>query len=92
MADLLDETPLTVADVARRLRIAHDSVYRLCTRGKLTAYKVGGVWRIWPKDVAAYLESRRHRPRHVPSARESRPSQGVSGNTLARLRAMGMKV
>ena len=86
-----DELPWTVAEVARYLRIDRESVYRLCLSGKLTAYKPAGQWRIWKKDVLAYLESKKHQPARIPAA-VARPSAGASAGQLDRLRAMGVRI
>lgn len=84
----MDEQPWTVAEVAKYLRIDRESVYRLCLRGKIVAYKPAGQWRIWKRDVLAYLESKRHRPANVQAAR----SAGPSARTLATLARFGITV
>jgi excisionase family DNA binding protein len=62
------ERPYTVQEVAAKLRIDMKSVYRLLLRGKLVGYKPAGEWRIWPADLAAYVESKRFQPAvHVPT-------------------------
>lgn len=41
-----DETLLTVADVAARLKVSHESVRRMCRSQKLAAVKIGANFRI----------------------------------------------
>jgi excisionase family DNA binding protein len=56
--DRLEEL-LTIADVARVLRITRGSVYSLMRSGELHPVRVGERARFEPTDVRAYLE--RHR-------------------------------
>ena len=83
-----NEKPFTVAEVAAKLRIDQDSVYRLLTRGKLLGFKPAGEWRIWPDDVAAYLQSKCNRPQDRQAERDRRMSQRELDAGLA---AMGYK-
>ena len=47
---------LTVAEVARRLRVSNMTVYRLVKSGQLPAVRVGRGYRIREEDVRRYLE------------------------------------
>lgn len=47
---------LTVAEVARRLRVSSMTVYRLIKSGQLPALRVGRGYRIREHDVRRYLE------------------------------------
>jgi excisionase family DNA binding protein len=49
---------LTVAEVARHLRVSNMTVYRLVNSGQLSAVRVGRGYRIREDDVRAYLEKR----------------------------------
>ena len=49
---------LTVAEVARQLRVSNMTVYRLVKAGQLPAVRVGRGYRIGEDDVRKYLEQR----------------------------------
>lgn len=49
---------LTVAEVARRLRVSSMTVYRLVNAGHLPAVRVGRGYRILETDLRRYLDSR----------------------------------
>ena len=48
---------LTVAEVARTMRVSKMTVYRLVHAGELPAARVGRSFRVAETDVHAYLES-----------------------------------
>ena len=59
----LEETPLrgrflTVAEVARQLRVSNMTVYRLVRAGHLPAVRVGRSYRLREDGVRRYLEQR----------------------------------
>lgn len=49
---------MTVAEVARQLRVSNMTVYRLVNSGQLAAVRVGRGYRIREDDVIKYLEQR----------------------------------
>ena len=49
---------LTVAEVARALRVSNMTVYRLIKSGDMAAVKVGHGYRLREEDVRKYLERR----------------------------------
>jgi excisionase family DNA binding protein len=49
---------LTVAEVARYLRVSNMTVYRLINAGQLAAVRVGRGYRIREEDVTRYLQQR----------------------------------
>lgn len=49
---------LTVAEVARALRVSNMTVYRLVNAGQLPAVRVGRSYRIREDDVRRYLQVR----------------------------------
>jgi excisionase family DNA binding protein len=49
---------LTVAEVARHLRVSNMTVYRLVNSGQLSAVRVGRGYRIREDDVRTYLDKR----------------------------------
>jgi excisionase family DNA binding protein len=48
---------LTVAEVARRLRVSNMTVYRLINAGELPAARIGKSYRLRETDVDVYLEN-----------------------------------
>lgn len=51
-----------LAVVMRRLDVKRKAVMRLIQRGKLTASRVGRLWKFDPRDVDAYVEASKVRP------------------------------
>ncbi len=49
---------LTVAEVARALRVSNMTVYRLITAGQLPAVRVGKSYRLREEDVDRFLAQR----------------------------------
>lgn len=49
---------VTVAEVAKRLRVSNMTVYRLVKSGQLPAVRVGRGYRIPEADLERYLEAR----------------------------------
>jgi excisionase family DNA binding protein len=55
---------LEVREVARYLKACPDTVFRLIRKGKLPAIRFGTrSWRIDPRDLQAFLDAHRTRPR-----------------------------
>jgi excisionase family DNA binding protein len=54
----LTEEFLTVAEVARRLRVSNMTVYRLIKAGQIGAVRVGRGYRIPERDLRRYLGQR----------------------------------
>lgn len=51
----IDETAVTVADIARLLRKSPDTIYRLARAGDIPGFKVGGEWRFLTSAVLDHL-------------------------------------
>lgn len=51
----LDEEPLTVDEVARRLSLSLDRTREKLANGEISAKKVGRRWLVMPSDLQAYL-------------------------------------
>ena len=49
---------LTLPEVAARLRLCNNTVYRMCRKGVLPARKVGRQWRIRAADLTEWLKSK----------------------------------
>jgi excisionase family DNA binding protein len=56
---VVEETYYTVPEVAETLKVSHMTVYRWIKDGKLTAYKLGGEFRITERDLERFLGERR---------------------------------
>jgi len=50
-----DET-MTAADVADKLKVSLDTVYRMCRSGKWQATKIGRIYRFTPEQYASITE------------------------------------
>lgn len=46
---------LTLPEVAKMLRVSHQTIYNMIRDGRLKGYKVGREWRFLKKDVDDYL-------------------------------------
>jgi excisionase family DNA binding protein len=55
---LNDSEILTVADVARFLRVPKSTVYKLARLGQLPASKIGKHWRFVRRDIQAWMHVR----------------------------------
>jgi excisionase family DNA binding protein len=66
-ASLLDREILTVEQAAEFLQVHKITVYRYIREGMLPAAKLGKMYRLFRKDVEAFLDAMRHHPESVPS-------------------------
>ena len=68
----MNETMLTVADVAAQLKVPEQAVRRWLREGRLGGMRLGGTkagWRIAPSDVARFVEeSRQQTPKEAAAA------------------------
>lgn len=76
----MDETYLTVREVAERLRVTRQAVYNWITEGRLKAVRAGKTLRIPASALAAFLEP------FVPGDRIE-DEDGAPGQPAARLKA-----
>jgi excisionase family DNA binding protein len=60
-----EELPLTIEEVAKRLRVNPRTIQRLLERKELKGYKVGRIWRIDPSDLANYIDQQKNEESHV---------------------------
>lgn len=49
------DAPLSVVDIARRLRLAERTARRLIVSGELKGHRVGRQWRVFEPDFVDYL-------------------------------------
>jgi excisionase family DNA binding protein len=52
-------TIMTVKEVAKYLRMHEASVYRMCKKGLLPAYKIGKSWRFRKEEIEKWLAERK---------------------------------
>lgn len=52
----MDDEILTLEEVAKYLKLAKKTAYRLAAEGKLPGFKVGGSWRFKKEDVHDWIE------------------------------------
>jgi excisionase family DNA binding protein len=67
------DAPLTVKDVARRLRISGRVAYELLQGGQMPSFRVGRAIRVKPEDLDAYIDSQSGAGRPDPLACHRRP-------------------
>jgi excisionase family DNA binding protein len=53
---IMDDEILTLEEVAKYLKLAKKTAYRLAAEGKLPGFKVGGSWRFKKEDVHDWIE------------------------------------
>jgi excisionase family DNA binding protein len=58
-AEMLGQPLLSIAEVARLLKLSVKSVHRLAARGSLPCYRIGRLVRFAPGDVFRWLEARK---------------------------------
>lgn len=59
---MLEQEILTVAQAAAYLQVHKLTVYRYIRQGLLPAAKLGKVYRLFRRDVEAFLEAMKHHP------------------------------
>ena len=65
MMKVIEREMLSPTEVARRLGVSRRTVRRWVAAGVLPAYRVGGVIRIHPEELARFLERSRTGPMEV---------------------------
>lgn len=50
---------LTLKEVAKYLKLAEKTAYKLAAEGKLPGFKVGGSWRFKKVDVESWIQSQK---------------------------------
>ena len=71
---MIDETFLTTEEVLEYLQVNLRTVYRLIKAGKIPAVRVGRQWRFRKRDIDAWLDSQRPRPRTARAAASPAPA------------------
>jgi excisionase family DNA binding protein len=67
-APTLDREILTVEQAADFLQVHKITVYRYIREGLLPAVKLGKMYRLFSRDVEAFLHAMRHHPQEGPAA------------------------
>jgi excisionase family DNA binding protein len=57
--DVMPDTILTLAEVARLLKVAEKTVYTMAQKGELPAFKVRGQWRFKTTDLDQWIETQK---------------------------------
>ncbi len=50
---------LTLKEVAKYLKLAEKTAYRLAAEGKLPGFKVGGSWRFKEEDIEMWIQKQK---------------------------------
>ena len=53
---------LTLKEVAKYLKLAEKTAYRLAAEGELPGFKVGGSWRFTKEDINRWIEKKKKQP------------------------------
>ncbi len=56
---MVDNTVLTVKEVAALLRVDEKTVYRLVKKRELPGFKVAGAWRFKRADIESWIEQQK---------------------------------
>ena len=56
---------LTLKEVARYLKLAEKTAYRLAAEGKLPGFKVGGSWRFKKADLETWIRAQQEKPADI---------------------------
>ncbi len=59
---LLDQEILTVEQAAEYLQVHRITLYKYIREGLLPAVRLGKMYRLYRRDVEAFLDARRHQP------------------------------
>ncbi len=54
---------LTLKEVAKYLKLAEKTAYRLTAEGRLPGFKVGGSWRFKQSDIENWIKKQHNQPR-----------------------------
>mgnify|MGYP006267626525 CR=1 FL=1 len=59
VAVMVDNSVLTVKEVAALLRVDEKTVYRLVKKRELPGFKVAGAWRFKSEDIESWIEKQK---------------------------------
>ena len=72
---------LTVEDVLGSLRVSKSTFYRAVRTGELPAFKIGGTWRVDPRDLATYIARQKARAASPKSELSVASAQAATGDS-----------
>ena len=55
----MDESAMTVREVAAYLNVAEKTIYRLAQKGELPGFKVAGAWRFQRQDLDMWIQAQK---------------------------------
>jgi len=58
-----NDVVLKLKDVVAYLQVSEKTIYSMAQTGELPAFKVRGQWRFSRKDIDAWIEQQKHKPR-----------------------------
>lgn len=56
----MNDEIMTLKEVAKYLKLAEKTAYRLAAEGKIPGFKVGGSWRFKRKDIDRWIEEQKN--------------------------------
>jgi excisionase family DNA binding protein len=63
--EIVDKSrPITLVEAAQIYGFSRNYLGNLVRKGRLEAYKSGGIWLTTPADVEAFIESRQHKGKY----------------------------
>ncbi len=57
----MNDEIMTLKELAKYLKLAEKTAYRLAAEGKLPGFKVGGSWRFKADDIERWIEEKKKR-------------------------------
>lgn len=57
----MNDQILTLKEVAKYLKLADKTAYKLAAEGKLPGFKVGGSWRFKREDIDQWIEEKKRK-------------------------------
>ena len=57
----MNDEIMTLKELAKYLKLAEKTAYRLAAEGKLPGFKVGGSWRFKADDIDRWIEEKKKR-------------------------------
>jgi len=64
MSGIMTDEILTLKEVAKYLKLAEKTAYRLTAEGRLPGFKVGGSWRFRKADIEKWIEKSKTGAKH----------------------------
>jgi excisionase family DNA binding protein len=68
---------LTLQEVASRLRVSDDTIYRLLKNGGMSGFKVGLQWRINESEIARFMYDMSNKQNHSAGSAHSQKTAAI---------------